>query len=192
MKLFLKGDRCYTDKCAFERRPYPPGQHGHTRPKLTNYGLQLREKQKVKRMYGILERQFRMYVEKASRMKGISGENLLILLERRLDNVVYRLGFAVSRSEARQLIRHNHFLVNDKKVNIPSYLVKVGDVIKLKENSRKITKIAESLEAASKRGLPKWLECDRENFTGKVISLPSREDITIPIQENLIIEFYSR
>lgn len=192
MKLFLKGDRCFTDKCAFERRSYPPGQHGQARAKYSDFGIQLREKQKVKRMYGLLERQFRGYFHLAERQKGITGTNLLTLLERRLDNVVYRLGFAVSRAQARQLVRHNHFLLNGRKVNIPSYLVNVGDVIELKEKSRQIPQITEAIRASARRGIPAWLDFEEENFRGSVRQLPTREDITMPIQEHLIVELYSK
>ncbi len=192
LKLYLKGDRCYSDKCAVERRAYPPGQHGQGRAKFSSYGVQLREKQKVKRMYGLLEKQFRNFFEKAERQKGITGTNLLILLERRLDNLVYRLGFANSRSEARQLVRHSHFTVNGKKVDIPSYLVKVGDVIELREKSRKIAKIGESLEAVARRGIPSWLELEKEQFRGRLASLPAREDLTMLIKEQLIVELFSK
>jgi len=192
LKLYLKGERCYSDKCAFERRSYPPGQHGQGRVKFSNYGVQLREKQKVKRMYGLVERQFRNFFVKAERMKGITGINLLLLLERRLDNLVYRLGFANSRSEARQMVRHSHFLVQGKKVNIPSYLVRVGQVIELREKSRKIPKIGESLEGVARRGIPSWLELEKEQFRGRLVSLPSREDLTMPIKEQLIVELYSK
>lgn len=192
MKLYLKGDRCYTDKCAFERHSYPPGQHGQARAKYSDYGIQLREKQKVKRMYGLLERQFRNYFHLAERQKGITGTNLLTLLERRLDNVVYRLGFAVSRAQARQLVRHNHFLLNGRKVNIPSYLVQEGDVIELKEGSRQIPQIVEAVRSSARRGTPDWLNLDLENFRGSVLRLPAREDITMPIQEHLIVELYSK
>jgi small subunit ribosomal protein S4 len=192
LKLYLKGERCYSDKCAFERRSYPPGQHGQGRVKFSNYGVQLREKQKVKRMYGLVEKQFRNFFVKADRMKGITGINLLLLLERRLDNLVYRLGFANSRSEARQMVRHSHFLVQGKKVNIPSYLVKVGQVIELREKSRKIAKIGESLEGVARRGIPSWLELEKEQFRGHLVSLPSREDLTMPIKEQLIVELYSK
>lgn len=191
-KLFLKGERCYTDKCAVERRQYAPGQHGQRRSKLTDYGDQLREKQKMKRIYGVLEKQFKNYFLRAAQQKGVTGENLLLFLERRLDNMVYRLGFAASRNEARQLVRNRHFLVNEKHVNIPSYLVKPGDVIKLSEKSQKIEKIKESLEVASRRGIPRWLELHLESFTGKVLSLPTREEITMPIKEQLVVELYSR
>jgi small subunit ribosomal protein S4 len=192
LKLYLKGDRCYSDKCAVERRGYPPGQHGQGRAKFSNYGVQLREKQKVKRMYGLMERQFSNFFTKAERQKGITGTNLLLLLERRLDNLVYRLGFANSRSEARQLVRHSHFTVNGKKVNIPSYLVKVGEVIELREKSRKISKVGESLEAVARRGIPSWLELEKEQFRGRLVSLPAREDLTMPIKEQLIVELYSK
>lgn len=192
MKLYLKGDRCYSDKCAFERRGYPPGQHGQGRAKFSSYGVQLREKQKVKRMYGLLEKQFRNFFAKAERKKGITGTNLLIFLERRLDNMIYRLGFANSRNEARQLVLHGHFRVKGHKVNIPSYLVDVGDVIELREKSRKVAKIGESLEAVARRGVPAWLELDKENYRGRIVALPSREDLTMPIREQLIVELYSK
>ncbi len=191
-KLYLKGDRCYSDRCAVERRSYAPGQHGQGRGKLSNYALQLREKQKVRRMYGLFERQFHNYFEKGDRQKGITGTNLLVLLERRLDNAVYRLGFASSRSQARQLVRHNHLLVNGKKVNIPSYLVKMGDVIEVKEKSRTISPVADAVEAAVRRGLPEWLELDKDNFKGVIRAYPKREDLTMPMQEQLIVELYSR
>ncbi len=193
MKLFLKGDRCFKEKCAIERRAYPPGQHGQRRGRRTlGYGLQLREKQKVKRIYGIQERQFRTYFAKSDRKKGITGENLLIALERRLDNVVYNLGFGASRPQARQLVRHGHIQVDGKKINIPSYQVKVDQVISVKENSRKNEFIRSSVETARGRGVPEWLELDPENFSGKVLNLPDREQIKIPIQEQLIVELYSR
>ena len=194
MKLFLKGERCYTDKCPFERRSYPPGQHGpqQLRTKLSDYGIRLREKQKVKRIYGISEKQMRRYYEMATKMPGQAGHNLLQLLERRLDNVVYRLGFAVSRAQARQYVNHGFFKVNGRNVDIPSYLVKPGDVIELKEKYRNNPQILESLEAAVRRGVPSWLELDEGNFKGVVKSLPTREDITMPIKESYIIEFYSR
>lgn len=192
MKLFLKGDRCYTDKCGFERHSYPPGQHGQGRAKFSDFGVQLREKQKVKRIYGLLEKQFRSYFYTADRQKGITGTNLLSLLERRFDNVVYRLGFAMSRAQARHLVSHNHFLVNGKKVNIPSFLVNVGDVVEVKEKSRKIPQVLEALGAVERRGIPQWLEVDKENFRGFIRLLPSREDITMPIQEHLIVELYSK
>lgn len=192
LKLYLKGDRCYSDKCAFERRSYPPGQHGQGRSKFSSYGVQLREKQKVKRMYGLVEKQFRNFFAKAERQKGITGTNLLILLERRLDNMVYRLGFANSRNEARQLVQHNHFNVNGRKVNIPSYLVKIGDVIELREKSHKSAKINDSLEGVARRGIPSWLELDKEHYLGRISALPSREDLTMPIKEQLIVELYSK
>ena len=192
LKLFLKGERCYTEKCAYDRRNYPPGQHGQSRKKFSDYGTQLREKQKVKRMYGILENQFRNIFKEADRQKGITGETLLSLLERRLDNIIYRLGFANSRNEARQLVRHNHFLVNQSKVNIPSYLVKPGDVIELREKSKKVVRILEALEGVARRGVPQWLELDKDQMKGSVKGLPAREDITIPIQEKLIVELFSK
>lgn len=192
MKLYLKGDRCFSEKCGVERRNYPPGEHGQGRTKFSEYGSQLREKQKVKRMYGILENQFHLYFNKADRLKGITGENLLILLERRLDNMVYRFGFATSRSEARQLVLHNHFLVNGKKVNIPSYLIKVGDTITLQQGSRKVERIVEALEVSFRRGIPQWLEFDKNSITGTVKAMPARKDLTMPISENLIVELYSK
>ena len=192
LKLFLKGERCYTEKCAYDRRNYPPGQHGQARKKFSDYGTQLREKQKVKRMYGILENQFRNIFKEADRQKGITGETLLSLLERRLDNIIYRLGFANSRNEARQLVRHNHFLVNQSKVSIPSYLVKPGDVIELREKSKKVVRILEALEGVARRGVPQWLELDKDQMKGSVKGLPAREDITIPIQEKLIVELFSK
>jgi len=193
LKLFLKGDRCFGEKCAFERRGYAPGEHGQGRKKqYSDYGLQLREKQKLKRMYTILEKQFAGYFEKADRQKGITGTNLLILLERRLDNMVFRMGFANSRTEARQLVRHNHFLVNGKRVNIPSYLLKIGDEISVKENSRTIARISEAVSTVARRGVPQWLELDKENFKGTVKMLPVREELTMPVQEQLIVELYSK
>jgi small subunit ribosomal protein S4 len=192
MKLFLKGDRCFKEKCAFERRGYAPGQHGRRRSKIQGYGIQLREKQKVKRMYGVLERQFRNYFFKASRKKGITGANLLQMLECRLDNVVYRLGFASSRSMARQLVGHGHFQINGSKVDVPSALVAAGDVVSLREPSRKNEAIKICLDTAKGRGVPSWLELDADNFRGTVRQLPTREEITIPIQEQLIVELYSK
>lgn len=192
LKLFLKGDRCYTEKCAFERRGYAPGQHGQRRGKPTEYSIRLREKQKAKRIYGLLEGQFKGYFERAERQKGITGENLLCLLERRLDNVVFRLGFAESRDEARQLVRHGHFTVNGKKVDIPSFLVSPGDLIELKEKSRKNIKINASLEGVSRRVIPPWLELKREEYKGVVRDKPKREEITLPLQEQLIVELYSK
>jgi len=193
LKLFLKGDRCYGEKCAFERRGYAPGEHGQLRRRQpSDYGVQLREKQKLKRMYGLLEKQFKGYFEKADRKKGITGTNLLLYLERRLDNMVYRLGFANSRNEARQLVRHNHFTVNGKKVNIPSYLVDIGDVIEITEASRTNNKIIEAMETVARRGVPQWLELEQENFKGKVKMFPAREELTMPIQEQLVVELYSK
>jgi len=192
LKLFLKGERCYTEKCAIDRRNYAPGQHGQNRRKFSDYGAQLREKQKVKRLYGLLENQFRNTFKEADRQKGITGEVLLSLLERRLDNAVYRLGFANSRNEARQLVRHNHFAVNHSKVNIPSYLVKPGDVIEVREKSKKVVRIQEALEGVARRGIPQWLELDKDQMKGSVKSMPTREEITIPIQEKLIVELYSK
>ena len=191
-KLFLKGDRCYTDKCAVERRDYAPGMHGNARnKKLSEYGVQLREKQKARRYYGVLESQFAEYFEMASKRKGMTGENLLAILESRLDNVVYRLGFAMSRAEARQLVRHGHFTVNGKKVNIPSYLVSVGETIELKDSSRSLDKFKGALEANASRVVPKWLEMDKNNVA-KVVAVPAREDIDLPIEEHLIVELYSK
>jgi small subunit ribosomal protein S4 len=194
MKLFLKGERCYTDKCGYERRSYPPGQHGQTRRRrrTSDYGEQLREKQKVKRIYGIAERQFRGYYFRATRMKGVTGANLIQLLERRLDNAVYRMGFVSDHAEGRQLVRHGHFTVNGKKVNIPSYLVRPNDVIEVKEKSRKITRIIEALAAVERRGVPAWIDLDKDAFKGTVKALPSREDVTLPIREQLIVELYSK
>ncbi len=191
-KLFLKGDRCYTDKCALERRSYPPGQHGQRRTKLTPYSLLLREKQKLKKLYGILEVQFRRYFEQAWAQKGVTGENLLILLERRLDNVVYRMGFANSRNQARQLVTHGHIMINDKKVDIPSYLVRVGDIIKVRGKSQKILFIKEAMEAVARRGFPSWLEVNKDQFEGKIRALLTGEQIDIPVREQSIVEFYSK
>lgn len=193
LKLYLKGDRCYSDKCAFERRAFGPGQHGQARfKKQSDYAIQLREKQKVKAMYGMLESQFRLYFQEADRQKGVTGENLLILLERRLDNAVFRIGFASSRNQARQLVRHNHILVNGRKVNIPSFLVSAGDVITLKEKSRANGSINENLEAVVRRGIPSWLDLDKDNYKASVTALPNREELTMPIQEQLIVELYSK
>jgi small subunit ribosomal protein S4 len=193
IELYLKGDRCFTDKCAIKRRGYPPGQHGQRRMKKhSDYGVQLREKQKARRIYGLLEKQFHNYFEKADRMKGKTGDNLLILLERRLDNVVFKLGFAVTRRESRQLVRHGHFLVKGKRVNIPSFLVRTGDIVEMRERSRKIPSVNESLDAVIRKGIPAWLELERENFRGSVKNIPSRADITEPIQEQLIVELYSK
>ncbi len=192
LKLFLKGERCYTDKCAIERRNYPPGQHGQGRPKFSEYSIQLREKQKVKRIYGLVESQFRRTFDQASRIKGITGETLLVFLERRLDNVTYRLGFASSRAEARLLVRHGHILVNGKRVNIPSYQVRVGDVVSVKEQSRQMGRILTAMEGAQRRGVPEWAELDRDNCSGRIKILPTRSDITMPINEKLIVELYSK
>jgi small subunit ribosomal protein S4 len=194
VKLFLKGDRCYSDKCSFERRSYIPGEHGQIkfRRKASDYGIQLREKQKLKRTFGLLEKSFKICFEKAERQKGVTGANLLLLLERRLDNMVYRLGFASSRGEARQLVRHNHFLVNDKKVNIPSCLIKIGDKIQVKEKSRKVATIVDAVGTVARRGVPEWLDLDKDNFAGVVKALPTREDLTMPVQEQLVVEFYSK
>jgi len=191
-KLFLKGDRCFTDKCAVDRRPYPPGQHGQRRTKFTEYGIRLREKQKVSRIYGILERQFRKYFKEADRGKGVTGETLLSILERRLDNTCFRLGFASTRAEARHLVRHKHVAVNGRTVNIPSYRVKPGDKVEVREASRKMARVSSALDAAEKRGIPSWLDLNRGEFAGTIKSLPLREEITLPIQEQLIVEFYSR
>ncbi|HLG20576.1 MAG TPA: 30S ribosomal protein S4 [Bdellovibrionota bacterium] len=191
-KLFLKGDRCYTDRCAIDRRGYPPGQHGQGRTKFSDYGHQLREKQKIRRIYGLLEAQFRRYFREARRSKGNTGSALLILLERRLDNVVYRMGFGSSRNEARQLVRHGHILVNGKRINLPSYLVKVGESVSVDEASRQITRVNFSLDAVERRGVPAWLELDRKAFQGLVRSMPAREDLTMPMQEQLVVELYSK
>jgi len=192
-RLFLKGDRCYSEKCAIDRRNYPPGQHGQLRPKFSEYGVQLREKQKVKRIYGLMEDQFRSYFHRADRMKGITGENLLQLLERRLDNVAYRLGFASSRNEARQLVRHGHVVVNGRKVNVPSYLTRAGDVVEVRDGSRKLTRVQAALESVVRRGVPSWLELDRDAFRGKIRELPKRDDLSTPeIHERLIVELYSK
>lgn len=191
-KLFLKGERCQTSKCAFDRRGYPPGQHGQRRSKPTEYGLQLREKQKVRRIYGVLERQFRLYFQRADRMRGVTGQNLLFLLERRLDSIVFRLGFTTTRSEARQLVRHGHFLVNGKKVNIPSYIVRVGDKVELKEKSRKVAKVVTSLESSARRPMVSWLELEKDAFRGTLKSMPVRDELTLPMNEQYIVELYSR
>ena len=193
-KLFLKGERCFTAKCAMEqkRRPYPPGEHGQRRKKTTDYGLQLREKQKVRRIYGLLEKQFRLYFKKADSMKGVTGENLLSLCERRLDNVVFRLGFAGSRDEARQLVSHRHFMLNGRRVSIPSILVKMGDVIEVVERSRKSLPITTAMETIDRRGLPPWLELEKNTFKGTIRALPQREDIQMEINERLIVELYSK
>ena len=193
IKLYLKGDRCYSDKCAFDRRSYPPGEHGERRGrKISDYGIQLREKQKVKRMYGLSEKQFHLFFERAEAQRGVTGTNLLVLLERRLDNVIYRLGFANSRTQGRQFVLHNHFLVNGKKVNIPYFLVKKGDSIEINEKSKKIAAISDSIEAVVRRGIPQWLELEKENHKGVVTGFPVREDITMPIQEQLVVELYSK
>jgi small subunit ribosomal protein S4 len=193
LKLFLKGDRCYSDKCSFERRAFPPGQHGQARfRKQSDYAVQLREKQKVKSMYGMLEGQFRQYFHKADLQKGVTGENLLIMLERRLDNAIFRMGFASSRNQARQLVRHKHILVNGRKVNVPSFQVSVGDAIEIKEKSRANTMVNESLEAVERRGVPSWIELDKTAFKSTIKAMPNREELTMPIQEQLIVELYSK
>ena len=193
MKLFLKGDRCHTDKCAIERRNYAPGQHGQGRIKVSDYGTQLREKQRVKRTYGLLEKQFREYFKKADRSKGVTGETLLVTLERRLDSIVYRLGFSTSRNEARQLVRHGHLLVNGRKVDIPSYQVRPGDVIEVREKSREVVRINEALDGVMRRGIPSWVELERDAFKGTVKTLPIRAEMTTPVfQEQLIVELYSK
>lgn len=191
-KLFLKGQRCYSDKCALTRRAYGPGQHGQRRKKLSEYGTQLREKQKTKSFYGILEGQFRKYFDMATSQKGITGENLLKILETRLDNVIYRLGFGNSRAQARLLVVHGHFLVNDHKVDIPSYLLKAGDIITLKESSRQDKIFKENIEMNAKKAVPSWLEADLQNYVGKVVKLPTREEIDLPVEEHLIVELYSK
>lgn len=192
IKLFLKGERCYTDKCAIERRNYPPGQHGQSRPKFSEYSLELREKQKLRRIYGILERQFRRSFQQAERQRGITGESLLVLLERRLDNLVFRLGFASSRSEARQLVRHGHVRVNARRVNLPSFLVSQGDVVGLKPKSAESGRVRVALEGMQRRGVPEWLELNREELRGTVKFLPGRSDLTIPVNDKLIVELYSK
>ena len=192
-KLFLKGDRCYTDNCSIDRRSFAPGQHGNARnKKLSEYGMQLREKQKARRYYGVLESQFRKYYEMAAARKGVTGDNLLSILESRLDNVVYRMGLAMSRPEARQLVRHGHFTINGKKVDIPSYLVKTGEVIALKEGSRSLNKFKSCMEANGSRPAPKWLDFDKNNLVATVVAAPAREDIDLPIEEHLIVELYSK
>ena len=192
IKLFLKGERCYSDKCAIERRSYPPGQHGQRRQKFSEYSIQLREKQKVKRMYGLMEKQFRGTFALAEKAKGITGEALLVLLERRLDNVTYRLGFASSRSDARMLIRHGHILVNGKRLSIPSYFVRAGDAVSIREKSRNIGRIVSAMDGAQRRGVPEWAELDRDAYTGRVKVLPTRTEITATINEKLIVELYSK
>lgn len=191
-KLFLKGDRCYTEKCAVERRQYPPGQHGQRRGKLSDYGIQLREKQKVRKTYGVLEKPFRKYFERAERKKGVTGEVLLQLLETRLDNIVYRMGFAPNRNSARQLVTHGHFLVNGKKVNIPSCILHAGDLVEVKAASRELDLIKDSLSKIEHRGIPSWVEIDFQNFKGKIMQIPTREEIQLPAQEQLIVELYSK
>lgn len=191
-KLFLKGSRCYTDKCAIERRPYPPGQHGQRRSKISDFGIQLREKQKLKRLYGIQEKPMRNLFDKATRMRGVTGENLLSLLERRFDNVVYRIGFGASRKEARQMVKHYHFMVNGKRANVPSMLLKAGDVIELREKSKGSTKLTGSIEANSIREVPAWIEIDKNTFKGTVKDLPKRDDIPTTVEERLVVELYSK
>jgi small subunit ribosomal protein S4 len=191
-KLFLKGDRCYTDKCAYDRRPYSPGQHGQGTVKLSEYGIQLREKQKLKKMYGLLERQFRITFEKARRQKGVTGTNLLSILERRLDSVCYRLGFGNSRAEARQLVKHNHILVNGKRVNIPSYVCRAGDVVSVADKSRKSVRVEAALAAGKRRNVPDWLQLNADEFKGSIQTLPKREDIQETVDEQLVVELYSR
>lgn len=192
LKLFLKGDRCYSDKCGFDRRAYAPGQHGQKRGKFSDYGVQLREKQKVKRLYGLSEKQFRILFQKADRKKGITGTNLLVFLETRLDNVVFKLGFVSSRTQGRHLVRHGHFNVNGNRVDIPSFCVKPGDIIEVREKSKSVQTINDSLEAVIRRGLPSWIEIEKDNFKGIIKTLPSRDDISMPIQEQLIVELYSK
>jgi small subunit ribosomal protein S4 len=192
LKLFLKGERCYTDKCAIERRNYPPGAHGQARTRFSEFAIRLREKQKVKRIYGMLEKQFAQYFEIAERMPGITGENLLVLLERRLDNAVYRLGFSSSLAQARQLVLHGHFEVNGKVVTIPSYLLEVGQVVSVNEKSRQKKVIVEAIELAQRRGVPSWMSLEREQFRGSLRSFPARGELTMPISEKLIVEHYSR
>jgi len=193
-KLFLKGDRCYSDKCSFERRGYAPGEHGQTRArrKRSDYGLQLREKQKLKRMFGLMEKQFRSYFYKAERGKGVTGTKLLLMLESRLDNMVYRMGFAGSRNEGRQLVRHGHFTVNGKKVTIPSYLVTVGDTVQVREKSRNTARILEAMNTVARRGVPDWIELDKAQFSAVVKALPTREELTMPVEEQMVVEFYSK
>lgn len=191
-KLFLKAERCLTEKCAFERRAYPPGQHGHGRIKFSEYALQLREKQKLKRLYGLVEKQFRAYFERAERMKGVTGTNLLSLLERRLDNVAYRVGLGGSRTQSRLVVRHGHVMVNGKRVNIPSFLVKKGDVVAVAEKSQKITTLIANLESAKNREAPQWIEVDRASFKATIKDLPTRDDVTIPVEERMVVELYSK
>lgn len=191
-KLFLKGDRCYTEKCAIERRKYPPGQHGQGFKKLSDYGIQLREKQKVRKMFGLLERQFRKYFHEAERKKGITGEVLLQLIESRLDSMVFRMGFAPNRRRARQLIKHGHVIVNAREVNLPSFAIKAGDLVEIREASRGMPEIAESLSKSEHRGIPGWVEIDSANYKGKVSHIPSRDEMQLPVQEQLIVELYSK
>jgi len=193
LKLYLKGERCFKESCAIEKRNFPPGQHGkNRRSKIVGYGLQLREKQKVRRIYGVLERQFQNYFEKASRKRGVTGENLLTMLERRLDNAVYRLGFASSRAQSRQLVGHGHILVNSSKVNIPSFQIQPGDIVSVKEKSQKVSNITAAVEMVGGRGVPDWLELDSLNYSGKVLTLPKRDNVNLPVQERMIVEFYSK
>jgi len=191
-KLFLKGDRCFTEKCSVERRKYPPGQHGQRRTKISDYGIQLREKQKTRKSYGLFEKQFRIYFHEAERRKGATGELLLQLLERRMDSAAFRMGFAINRREARQFITHGHFTVNGRAVSIPSYLVKAGDVIEVREKSRKIPTLADNMSRLENRGIPAWVEVDSASFKGKVLHIPSREEMQLPVQEQLIVELYSK
>ncbi|MBI5213395.1 MAG: 30S ribosomal protein S4 [Nitrospirae bacterium] len=191
-KLFLKGTRCYTEKCGIERRKYAPGQHGQGRGKLSDYGIQLRAKQKVRRIYGVMENQFRIYFKKASMMKGITGELLLQLLERRLDNVVYRMGFAANRREARQLVKHGHFLVNGRSSDIPSHILRPGDTVEVKEASKGLQAVSESLSIAEHRGFPGWIEIDAQGLKGKFVRIPTRDEMQLPVQEQLIVELYSK
>lgn len=192
MKLFLKGDRCFTDKCSFERRPYPPGQHGQSRLKFSEFALQLREKQKAKRYYGVGEKQFRRYFQEADRSKEVTGTALLQLMESRLDNVVYTIGFASSRKEARQMVSHGHVLVNGKKVDISSYNLKKGDVLEIGEKSKQIGRVAIAVEGVKKRTIPSWLEVDHGSLKGTVKEIPTRDEVTLPVEENMIVEYYSR
>ena len=192
MKLFLKGERCYTDKCSFDRRPYPPGMHGQRRAKVTEFGVRMREKQKVRRIYGLMERQFSGYFERADHQKGVTGENLLRLLERRLDSTIYRMGMGATRTDARQLVRHKHVQVNGRTVNIPSFLVRPGDKITIHEKSKGLARIQTALDVAARREQPEWVEFNRDTLSGSVKSMPAREAITLPIEEQMIVEFYSR
>jgi small subunit ribosomal protein S4 len=192
MKLFLKGERCYTDKCSFDRRPYPPGMHGQRRSKPTEFGVRMREKQKVRRIYGLMERQFSGYFEHADAQKGVTGENLLRLLERRLDSIIYRMGLGATRTDARQLVRHKHVQVNGRTVNIPSFLVRPGDKVTIHEKSKAMTRLQTALEVGARREQPDWLDFNRDTLTGTVKALPARETITLPIEEQMIVEFYSR